>query len=133
MIVDPIPVLLRTIELLDELEISYVVGGSVASSILGEPRATLDADLVIRLAPSKVRPLVDAFHPEFYPPLFAMREHAPRSVGPSTRTRTTRQTASSRRRRLAPPYTRCSSIENPCSAARSRIQRTRDAESLPKE
>jgi hypothetical protein len=44
-------VLLRVIEQLDQLEIPYMVAGSLASSHHGRPRATHDADVVI--APSR--------------------------------------------------------------------------------
>lgn len=37
------------LQLLDDLEIEYAVGGSLASAHYGEPRATLDADIVADL------------------------------------------------------------------------------------
>lgn len=41
--------------------------GSLASSLYGEPRATRDIDLVVRLTPEQVRPLHDWFDDdEFY-------------------------------------------------------------------
>jgi len=39
---------------LDRLEISYLVGGSVASSIFGHSRPTMDLDLVDELRPEQV-------------------------------------------------------------------------------
>jgi hypothetical protein len=60
--------------LLDSLGIPYVVGGSVASSLHGEPRFTRDADVVIELAEHQLAPLARALEPRFYVSLDAMRE-----------------------------------------------------------
>jgi len=45
----PVDLALRVASALDRLGIPYVLGGSLASSILGEPRATADIDIAIRL------------------------------------------------------------------------------------
>lgn len=63
---EPIHVLLVVAGILDRLEIPYVTGGSVASSILGIPRATQDVDLVIDLPTEKAKPFVTAMQPGFY-------------------------------------------------------------------
>jgi hypothetical protein len=51
---------------LDALGVTWLVGGSLASSILGEPRATADVDLVADLRGLHVKPLfaalVDLLH-----------------------------------------------------------------------
>ncbi|MFZ4736880.1 MAG: hypothetical protein ACOYM9_13090, partial [Bradymonadia bacterium] len=60
--------------LLDALGVRYLVGGSVASSLLGLPRATLDADMVADLEPSHVGPLVEALGEAFYADEDAIRE-----------------------------------------------------------
>ncbi len=57
---------LRMAEILDALKIPYLIGGSVASSILGEPRATLDVDIVADLQPSHAQPLVAVMTGEFF-------------------------------------------------------------------
>jgi hypothetical protein len=57
---------LRVVEILEALTVSYLIGGSVASSILGEPRATLDIDIVADLQLSHVQPLVQAMIGEFF-------------------------------------------------------------------
>ena len=49
MIGNPLTLALAMAEILEKLEISYLVGGSVASSLLGEPRATLDLAIVATL------------------------------------------------------------------------------------
>jgi hypothetical protein len=46
--------------------VEYLIGGSVASSVFGEPRQTVDADLVARLVARHARPLVDALGGNFY-------------------------------------------------------------------
>jgi hypothetical protein len=50
---------------LDELHIRYLIGGSVASSLAGEPRATNDLDLLIDLEESQVEKLAAALGPDF--------------------------------------------------------------------
>ncbi len=49
---DPIAIALLTAEVLDRLGIRYAVGGAVASTLLGEPRATEDLDLVAEITPA---------------------------------------------------------------------------------
>lgn len=53
-------------EILESLGIAYLIGGSVASSIWGEPRATLDVDLVADLQQNQVQSLIAATIGEFY-------------------------------------------------------------------
>lgn len=50
----------------DSLEVAYLVGGSVASSLFGEPRLTIDADLVARLLGKHAKPLVEKLTNDFY-------------------------------------------------------------------
>lgn len=64
--VDPIAIALTITRVLDALGIIHTIGGSIASSIAGEPRSTLDIDVVAALHRSHVGPLVDALSPEFY-------------------------------------------------------------------
>jgi hypothetical protein len=63
---DPIAVALSFVSLLERLGIRYVVGGSLASSVHGEPRSTNDVDVVADLQPAQVRALVDAMADEYY-------------------------------------------------------------------
>lgn len=56
----------RVLEVLEELQIRYHLGGSYASSLHGLPRQTLDADLVCDLAPHLVPPLADELRDGFY-------------------------------------------------------------------
>jgi hypothetical protein len=57
---DPIAVTLLVAEVLEHLQIPYLVGGSLASSLQGIPRATHDVDLVTDLRLEHVGPLVEA-------------------------------------------------------------------------
>jgi hypothetical protein len=50
---------------LEQAGIEYAVGGSLASSAFGEPRATRDIDVAIRLAPEHVAAMIAAFGPDF--------------------------------------------------------------------
>ena len=74
MVSDPIRVMLLVAEVLEGLGISYLVGGSVASSILGEPRSTEDVDIVADLRPEHLDKLVSALQGEFYVDEAAMGE-----------------------------------------------------------
>jgi hypothetical protein len=49
MLSEPLAVVARLGDVLDQLNVRYVVGGSLASSVYGIPRATQDADLVADL------------------------------------------------------------------------------------
>src|SRR6266850_1326571 len=51
MLSDPLIVITRLAQIFDELEIPYVVGGSIASSMYGIPRATQDVDLMANVKP----------------------------------------------------------------------------------
>lgn len=50
---------------LDQLNLSYVVGGSFASSTFGIPRSTLDVDLVVDLTPEQAFQLAWIAAPDF--------------------------------------------------------------------
>lgn len=62
---DPTTVALRVARALENAGVEYAVGGSVASSAYGEPRATLDLDFAIRLTPGTVPALLEALGPDF--------------------------------------------------------------------
>ena len=63
---DPIRVLLQVAELLDRIGTPYLLGGSLASSMLGEPRSTVDIDIAIVLRSADVPVLVAGLGSEFY-------------------------------------------------------------------
>lgn len=56
----------RVVSAFDALGVDYLVGGSVASSVFGEPRQTVDADLVARLFGRHAEPLVARLGEAFY-------------------------------------------------------------------
>jgi hypothetical protein len=58
-------VAVRVGAVLDALGIRYLIGGSVASSLAGEPRATNDLDLLIELTEAQVPALALALGPDF--------------------------------------------------------------------
>ena len=62
---DPVAVALRVAEILEACGLRYLVGGSLASSISGEPRSTLDVDIVLDVTASDVDRLVHGLRPEF--------------------------------------------------------------------
>ncbi len=59
---------------LERLGIRYVVVGSVASAFHGEPRATLDVDLTLRMRVGDVAALCAALAPEFHIDPAALKE-----------------------------------------------------------
>lgn len=63
---DPIDLALEIADILDRIGIPYVLGGSLASSLIGEPRSTDDIDLAVELAIRPGERLVDALGSEFY-------------------------------------------------------------------
>ena len=65
-IADPIELAQKIASILLPLNIPYVVGGSVASSLLGENRSTQDLDLVIDLEAGTAQRLIDAMSGDFY-------------------------------------------------------------------
>lgn len=66
MLSDPITLALDVANILNALDIPYLVGGSLASGIWGEVRATQDVDFVANLQIEKVSQLVQALLPRFY-------------------------------------------------------------------
>jgi hypothetical protein len=63
---DPIAIALMVTRVLDTIGVRHTIGGSIASSFAGEPRSTIDIDIVAALAEHHVTPLVTALAPEFY-------------------------------------------------------------------
>lgn len=63
---DLIEVTLAVAAIFDRCGIGYTVGGSLASSLSGEPRASLDADVVVQIRPDQIDGLLDLLGDEFY-------------------------------------------------------------------
>ena len=66
MLSDPLVVVANLADIFDALDIPYLVGGSLASSVYGIPRATNDVDLVANVGQMHVRPLTKALEGDFY-------------------------------------------------------------------
>ena len=65
--------LARVVASFEELRVEYLVGGSVASSVFGEPRQTVDADVIARLLGRHAEPLVARLQSGFYTDLQAIQ------------------------------------------------------------
>lgn len=63
---EPVRVALVVAEALEAGGVRYLVGGSMASSHSGQPRSTVDIDMVVELEESDVGPLVAALGGEFH-------------------------------------------------------------------
>ena len=77
---DLVAALLPVIEALDSLGVRYYVGGSVASSIHGVPRASIDADVVAELGAQHVAPLAAGLSALYYRDEHRMREAVERRL-----------------------------------------------------
>src|ERR1700739_2277229 len=63
---DPVAVAVIVAAILDQLGIRYVIGGPGASSLMGEPRSTLDLDFLSDCRAYSVRSLVARLKSDFY-------------------------------------------------------------------
>lgn len=63
---DILKALIPVVEALEGLGVAYQIGGSVASSVYGVPRTTMDIDLVADLRPEHVPPLVAHLQDQYY-------------------------------------------------------------------
>ncbi|MGH9239114.1 MAG: hypothetical protein ACRD3G_13825 [Vicinamibacterales bacterium] len=61
----PVAVALHAADALESCGVRYVIGGSLPSSISGEPRSTLDVDIVVEMSEADVPRVVAALTPEF--------------------------------------------------------------------
>lgn len=63
---DHIDVAIRVGTALDAIRVRHTIGGSIAASFAGEPRSTVDVDLVVALTHDDVTRFVAALQGEFY-------------------------------------------------------------------
>ena len=63
---DPVALALNLARTLERLGVRYCVGGSIASSVYGEVRTTLDVDVVAALDLEQVDAFVSAVEPDFH-------------------------------------------------------------------
>ena len=73
MILEPFQVALSVADALERCGVPYVVGGSLASSVSGEPRSTLDIDLVVAMTRQAVEPFLAALGTAFHADDHALR------------------------------------------------------------
>lgn len=66
MLSEPILVVAQIVNAFDTLGVEYVVGGSLASSVYGIPRATQDVDLVAKMNAAHAEPLARLLRSDFY-------------------------------------------------------------------
>jgi hypothetical protein len=71
--IDPIATALLVVRHLDAMQIPHTIGGSIASSFAGEPRSTVDIDIVVALEERHVEALAAALSAEFYVDADALR------------------------------------------------------------
>jgi hypothetical protein len=64
----------EVIDKLEKLDIPYMIGGSVAAIAYGEPRMTLDMDVVIDLILDKVESFAASFGQEYYVDINSIKE-----------------------------------------------------------
>lgn len=57
---------LEVARILESLGIDYVIGGSVASSLVGEPRATVDLDVAVAMTADHIPPLLEVLADAYY-------------------------------------------------------------------
>lgn len=63
-------------DVLDSLSLPWVLGGSLAGSLYGEPRSTNDVDVAVGLGPEDVPQLIDAVGDRDYVPAQALADPA---------------------------------------------------------
>ena len=62
---EPIEITRQIVKALESLDIRYLVGGSLASSLYGIPRATHDVDIIAEIANENIQELVKALESDF--------------------------------------------------------------------
>lgn len=71
---EPVQATMLVIHALDQLEVPYVIGGSLASAVHGVMRATMDTDIVADLHMEHAQPLSDALSGIFYADVEMIRD-----------------------------------------------------------
>ena len=73
MLPEPLAVTLQVVEALEQVGAAYVIGGSLASTIHGVVRTTLDTDIVADLGLQQAQPFADLLAVAFYLDLDTIR------------------------------------------------------------
>jgi hypothetical protein len=66
LLTEPVQITQRLVQEFEDLKIRYYIGGSLASSLHGIPRATQDVDIIADIALKHIPKLVNALEAEFY-------------------------------------------------------------------
>jgi hypothetical protein len=66
MALDPLAVARQVTHAFEQLALRYSIGGSIASAFAGEPRSTLDVDIVVEVQPHHIDTLIAQLGDEFY-------------------------------------------------------------------
>jgi hypothetical protein len=73
-VLEVVEVALAVAHALERIGVDYALGGSVATSLQGEPRSTNDIDFAVRLTALNVEPFIKALGPDFEVDDEALRE-----------------------------------------------------------
>ncbi len=71
---EPVQVTQQVVQTFERLNIQYLVGGSLASSLHGVPRATQDVDIVADIELNQAGPVAEALQDDFYVDAGLIRE-----------------------------------------------------------
>jgi len=63
---EPLQITKQIADIFQDIKIHYMIGGSLASSLYGIPRATQDIDIIADIKPDKVKELVNILKKDFY-------------------------------------------------------------------
>lgn len=66
MLPEPIAVTVKVTEVLEKLDIPYLIGGSLASTLYGMVRTTQDSDIVADMRAEHIQPFVTSLQSEFF-------------------------------------------------------------------
>lgn len=70
----PLALVQQMAAIFEELGLSYALGGSMASSLLGEPRTTIDVDVAVQLDASVGEAFIERVTADFYVPVASARD-----------------------------------------------------------
>lgn len=73
MAIGPLELVRHMAAIFDELGLRYALGGSMASSLLGEPRSTVDVDMAVAMDAGSGEALLERVGAEFYVPIDSAR------------------------------------------------------------
>ncbi|HET9913859.1 MAG TPA: hypothetical protein VFQ13_18335 [Anaerolineales bacterium] len=63
---EPIEVTIKVTDVLEKLDIPYIIGGSLASTLYGMVRTTQDSDVIAEMHSEHIHPFITALQDEFF-------------------------------------------------------------------